>query len=75
MINPSAPNKKWADSARTVKTLLEAGLIEGEGRGLKGSSSLKSRAVGEAVGEFVFGIAANPFRGNELLRADLPHQK
>jgi hypothetical protein len=75
MTIPPAPNKKWVDSARTVKTLLEAGLIEGEGRGLKGSSSLKSRAVGEAVGEFVFGIAANPFGGNELLLPDPPRQK
>ena len=75
IINPHTPNKDWADSAKTVKTLLETGLIGGDGRGLKGSSWLKSRAIGEAVGEFVFGIAANPFRDNELLCPDPPHQK
>jgi hypothetical protein len=73
--NPHAPNKDWADSARTVKALLETGLIGTKGRGLQGSSWLKSRAVGEAVGEFVFGPEANPFRGNVLLRRDPPHQK
>jgi hypothetical protein len=75
ILNPHAPNKDWADNARTVKTLLEVELIGTEGRGLKGSSWLKSRAVGEAVGEFVFGVVANPFRGNELLLPDPPHQK
>lgn len=67
VINPHAPNKDWADSNETVRILKEADIIGGEGEGLEGSSWLKNREVGEAVGEFVFGVEANPFRGNELL--------
>lgn len=67
LINPHAPNRVWADSSETVSVLKNAGIIDGEGEGLEGSSWLKDRDVGEAVGEFVFGIEANPFRGNELL--------
>ena len=67
VINPYAPNKEWADSNETVSILKESGIIDGTGADLEGSSWLKDREVGEAVGEFVFGIEENPFRDNELL--------
>jgi hypothetical protein len=67
VINPLAPNKKWADRVRTVELLLEKGLIGGEGKGLQGKSWLKDRFVGEVVGEYFFGASQNPFRDNELL--------
>jgi hypothetical protein len=67
VINPLAPNKKWADKAKTVELLLEKGLIGGDGKGLKGESWLKNRFVGDVVGEHFFGSAKNPFRDNELL--------
>jgi hypothetical protein len=67
VINPQAPNSEWADSPETVAILKEAEIIGGEGDGLNGSSWLKDREIGEIAGEFVFGVAKNPFRGNELL--------
>lgn len=67
MINPHAPNSEWADTQETVAALKEIGVVEGDGDGLEGSSWLKNRDIGEIAGEFVFGVAKNPFRGNELL--------
>jgi hypothetical protein len=67
VINPLVPNREWADKAKTVALLLENGLIESEGKGLKGKSWLKDRFVGEIVGEYFFGDVQNPFRDNELL--------
>ena len=67
VINPHAPNREWADSSETVAILMGTGVIAGEGNGLEGSSWLKDREIGEIAGEFVFGVAKNPFRGNELL--------
>lgn len=67
VMNPHAPNREWADSADTVQALRQAALVEGEGDDLDGQSWLKDREVGEIAGEFVFGAASNPFRGNELL--------
>ena len=67
VINPHAPNIEWADSPETVVILKETDIIAGEGDGSTGSSWLKDREIGETVGEFVFGVAKNPFRGNELL--------
>jgi hypothetical protein len=67
VINPMAPNRKWADKAATVSLLLDKKLIGGEGKGLNGKSWLKDRFVGEVVGEYFFGSAKNPFKGNELL--------
>jgi hypothetical protein len=67
VVNPCAPNREWADTVETIMALVDAGLIKSEGTGLEGSSCLRNREIGEAVGEFVFGVSANPFRGNELL--------
>jgi hypothetical protein len=67
IINPFAPNKEWADEEATVIALRDAGLIGTTDPTITGASCLKNREVGEAVGEFFFGAAANPFRGNELL--------
>ncbi len=67
VINPYAPNKDWADSDETIIILKNMNIIDGKGEGLEGTSWLKNREVGEAVGEFVFGMETNPFRGNELL--------
>jgi len=52
VINPLAPNKEWADKLRTVRLLIEKGLIGGEGKGMQGKSWLKNRFVGEVVGEY-----------------------
>lgn len=67
IINPHFPNKDWADCDETVNLLKKNGLIGGEGEGLEGSSWLINREVGEIVGEFIYGLSNNPFRGNELL--------
>ena len=67
IMNPHAPNKEWADCDETVSNLKKEGIIDGEGESPEGSSWLKNREVGEIVGEFVFGIEENPFRGNVLL--------
>ena len=67
IINPFAPNTEWADEAATVVTLREAGLIGTNNPTMAGASWLKNRQVGEVVGEFFFGAATNPFRGNDLL--------
>ena len=66
VIGPHCPNRQWADSAETVATLVDAGLVRSEGGGLDGSSCLRNREVADAIGEFVFGIEVNPFRANEL---------
>ena len=68
IINPYAPNGEWADQVTTVMTLRDAGLIGTTDPTMAGSSWLKDREVGEAVGEFFFGQLENPFRGSELLR-------
>jgi hypothetical protein len=67
VIGPYAPNKEWADNPKSVEDLRTAGLIEVNGSDMEGSSTLKNRRVGEAVGEFVFGSADNPLRDSELL--------
>lgn len=67
MMNPLAPNREWASDVNTPSILLEAGLIGSEGEGIQRVSWLKNRNIGDAVGEYFFGVAKNPFRGNELL--------
>lgn len=67
LINPQATNSTWADGVETIAALAEAGLITCEGAGLDGRAWLRNREVGEAAGEFVFGPAANPLRGTEIL--------
>jgi hypothetical protein len=67
VMNPYAPNSEWADCPETIAILKKAQIVAGEGDGLYGSSWLRDREIGEIAGEFVFGAAKNPFRGNELL--------
>jgi hypothetical protein len=68
VINPSIPNGVWADDAATVIALRDGDLIGGTADATaEGYSWLKNRVVGEAVGEFFFGSASNPFRDNTLL--------
>jgi hypothetical protein len=67
IINPSAANKTWADDAASITILRTAGLIGATSETMEGSSWLKNREVGEAVGAFFFGAMNNPLRGNELL--------
>jgi hypothetical protein len=67
IVNAHAPNKGWADRPETVAALAQAGLITCEGVGPDGSAWLRNREVGAAAGEFVFGAATNPLRGNEIL--------
>lgn len=67
VINPMAPNKQWADSPESIELLQKADLIRlAHGSGLDGSSYLKDREVAEAVGEFAFGAADNPFLDCEI---------
>jgi hypothetical protein len=66
MINPSISNAAWADDTTTVIALRNADLIGGTADATT-EGWLKNRLVGEAVGEFFFGSASNPFRGNTLL--------
>jgi hypothetical protein len=62
-----APNKEWADEEASVIALREADLIDTTDPTIAGTSWIKNRELGEAVGEFFFGTTANPFRGNEIL--------
>lgn len=67
VLNPHFSNKDWAASGDVVQTLFDAGIIGGDTEFTLGSSWIKDRVVGEIVGEYFFGRAQNPFRGNELL--------
>jgi hypothetical protein len=67
IINPMAPNSEWADGPASVQSLKERGLIGTSGDATSGSSWLKNRDVGEAVGEFFYGATTNPFRENHIL--------
>jgi len=67
LINPMAANRRWAVGPESVRSLKELGIIGTSGDPTSGTSWLKNRDVGEAVGEFFFGATANPFRDNEIL--------
>jgi hypothetical protein len=67
LINPMAPNSEWADGPASVQSLKELGIIGTSGVATSGTSWLKNRDVGEAVGEFFYGAMTNPFRDNDIL--------
>lgn len=62
-----APNREWATDVEAIETLVAHGFIRCDARTLEGSSVLKDRLVGEAVGEAFWGASDNPFRGNDIL--------
>ena len=67
IIGPMAPNRKWAMDLESIATLESNGFIRCESCTWVGSSRLKDRLIGEAVGEFFWNAADNPFRGNDIL--------
>jgi len=67
IINPMAPNSKWADGSASVELLKNLGMIGTSGDATSGTSWPKNREVGEAVGEFFYGAMTNPFRDNDIL--------
>jgi len=67
LINPMAPNSAWADGPDSVLALKTLEIIGTSGDAGSGESWLKNRDVGDAVGEFFYGAATNPFRDNEIL--------
>ncbi len=67
LINPMAPNCEWADGPASVQSLKDLGIIGTSGNATSGTSWLKNRDVGEAVGDFFYGAMTNPFRDNEIL--------
>jgi hypothetical protein len=67
VIGPMAPNHKWAADLESITTLESNGLIRCDSSTWEGSSRLKDRLVGEAVGEFFWNSSDNPFRGNDIL--------
>ncbi len=67
LINPMAPNSEWADGPASVQLLKELGIIGTSGDATSGTSWLRNRDVGEAVGELFYGAMTNPFRDNEIL--------
>ena len=50
-----------------MQSLKEIGIIGTSGDATSGTSWLKNRGVGEAVGEFFYGATTNPFRDNDIL--------
>jgi hypothetical protein len=52
MVHPLFPNKEWADEEATVIALRDAAVIGTNDPTMAGTSWLKDREVGEAVGEF-----------------------
>jgi hypothetical protein len=67
LINPMARNSEWADGPVSVKSLKAVGVIATSGDAASGTSWLKNRDVGEAVGEFFYGAMTNPFRDSAIL--------
>jgi hypothetical protein len=67
IIGPMAPNRDWATDLEAIAALKSNGLIRCESSTWEGHASLKDRLVGEAVGEFFWNAADNPFRGNDVL--------
>jgi hypothetical protein len=67
LIGPMAPNRKWALDLDSIATLESNGFIRCESCTWEGSSCLKDRLIGEAVGAFFWNAADNPFRGNDIL--------
>ena len=67
VIGPMARNREWATDVEAIETLEAHGFIRCEVRTLEGSSVLKDRLVGEAVGEAFWSASENPFRGNDIL--------
>lgn len=67
LINPMAPNSEWADGPASVRSLKERGIIGTSGDATSGTSWLKNRDVGEAVGEFFYGAMTNPLRDSNIL--------
>jgi hypothetical protein len=67
IIGPMARNRDWATDLEAISLLESQGLIRCESCTWEGSSLLKNRLVGEAVGEYFWNASENPFRGNEIL--------
>jgi hypothetical protein len=66
VVGPMAPNREWALDEVSISALSSAGIIQGD-LDMDGRSSIKDRDVGEAIGEYFFGFAENPFRESTIL--------
>ena len=67
VIGPRARNGDWAIDVDAIEILETRGLVRCDACTMEGTSVLKDRLVGEAVGEFFWGASENPFRGNDIL--------
>ncbi len=70
LIGPHANDSEWATDPSVVSDLHDSGLI---GRDIaSGTSWIKDRLVGEAIGEHFYGLEQNPFRDCKILAPEAP---
>ena len=67
IIGPMAPNREWAVDEASIQSLLSAGLIDGASQSLEGTSWIKNREIGDAIGEFFYGADQNLLRDSTIL--------
>jgi hypothetical protein len=67
LIGPKAPNRSWASDEESVRILSASGLIGTDDTSMDGSSWLLNREVGEAAGEFFYGVDTNPLKDAAIL--------
>ena len=65
LIGPRANDTDWATDASAVSELHDLGLVGRDAA--SGTSWIKDRLVGEAIGEHFYGSSDNPFRGCTIL--------
>lgn len=67
IVGPMAPNREWAIDEASILSLSSAGLIDGNAQSQEGTSWIKNREIGDAIGEFFFGADQNPLRESSVL--------
>jgi hypothetical protein len=67
VVGPMAPNSEWAVDEASIQSLASAGLIEGASQSLEGTSWIKNREIGNAIGEFFYGADHNLLRDSTIL--------
>ena len=72
LVGPMAPNRTWALDEESVRILRAAELIGSDDTSMDGSSWLLNREVGEAAGEFFYGVDTNPLKGSTILEPKGP---
>jgi len=66
VVGPRARNADWAVDEHSIGILKSKGLIVGNGETMDGDAIIMNREIAEAAGEFFYGPAKNPFKGNTL---------